>query len=129
VDVSRQLELRPVAFAQSDVDWRRLLGEMRAVVDYVSLKQASFDLDVAPSVLANSLAERERYPRAEWIPYLVRKAPSLDLARALVEPAGLAVLEPPPISPEEELARLKETLNETLGPELRAAIYQRAGRR
>lgn len=125
----RQLGLRFDGRRQADADWRRVLDAIRDVVDYVGAKEVAFDLDLQPSALSNALAERDRHPRADWIPYLIRRAPSLELARALVAPGGLDVVEPPPMTPEQELARLKETLSEVLAPELRAAIYSRAQRR
>lgn len=110
--------------------WRDVLAEMQRVVSFVSLKQASFDLDLKPSQLAHALAERDnRHPRAEWIPYLIHRAPDMELARALVAPAGLVVERAPELTPAEELKALHQVLAEQLGPEIRSALVARARRR
>lgn len=127
--MAEQLPLRYDGVTTAGAWWRHLLGEMERVVSFVTLKQASFDLDLKPSQLAHALAERDnRHPRAEWIPYLVHRAPDLELARALVAPAGLVVERAPEMTAEEKLARLETTIGEHLGPELRAALFERAYR-
>jgi hypothetical protein len=128
--VAEQLPLRYDGVTTAGAWWRHLLGEMERVVSFVTLKQAAFDLDLKPSALAHSLAERDnRHPRAEWIPYLVHRAPDLELARALVAPAGLVVDRAPEMTPAEELASLHQVLAEQLGPDIRAALVARARRR
>lgn len=123
-----QLDFPPVRESTLSAWWRRVRDEMGRVVQYVGLKQAAFDLDLSPSQLAHALAERDgRRPRAEWIPYLVHKAPDLELAKALVAPGRLEVERAPEMTPEEQLQRFEGALAETVCPEVRAIVYRRAG--
>lgn len=110
--------------------WDQLRKRCREIVDYVGVKQASFDLDVAASQLLHALDERERHHvRAAWIPYFIAKDPTAEVSRILAEMGGFELQPAKPVTPEEELASLKEALERCLGPDLRAAVLANAKRR
>lgn len=122
-----QLALRYDGQAQAEVDWTRLRDLLREVVDFVGVKQVAFDLDIAPSSLVQALNGHDRHHvRLAWLPYLVRKAPNAAVLEFLAELRGLEVQPAKPLTPEEELAALKEALDESLGPELRTAVLAKA---
>ena len=109
--------------------WRLVLSEVRRVVDSIGLKEAAFACDVKPSYLAHALSERDRhYLRLEWLLPLLAKTEDLGLARALLDPVGLDVSRQLQLSPEEKLARLEQALAETLGPDIRKSIFDKAWR-
>ena len=129
--------MRTLKAAQKDEEPSELVREgaavmeaARRVVDVVGLKQAGWDLALPPATVAHMLrGNKGSYFRLAHAPYLLRKAPDLDLANALLSPAGLMAMPVVTMTPEERLARLEHTLAEHLGPELRAAIFARAYRR
>ena len=107
-----------------------VLESARRVVDVVGLKQVGWDLDLPAASVAHMLrGNKGSYFRLAHAPYLLRKAPDLELANALLAPAGLHAVPIVTMTPEERLARLEQTLAEHLGPDLRQAIYARAYRR
>lgn len=107
--------------------WQHLLVECRKAVDFVSLKQAAYDLDTSPSRLAHSLAERDRhYLRAEWVPYLIMQAPTDRPVEILADLRGATLAPKVELTPEQQLDRLKRALGELLGDDIRDAIYSRA---
>lgn len=125
-----QLNLPYSGKSEAREAWELILAEIRNVVDRMTLKEAAFLLDVKPSYLAHALSERDRhYIRAEWLLPLLMRSKDLGLARALVGPAGLDVEAKPELSAEEKLERLERTLSETLGPDIRRSIYDKAWRR
>ena len=86
---------------------RRIRLEAGRVVAYVGHKQAADEMGVPESNLSHMLAGRgQRYLRVDWVPFLLRAAPDLELARALVEPAGLVVEKAPQVTVEESLLGL-----------------------
>ncbi len=110
--------------------WALVLIELNRIVDEMGLKEAAFAIDVQPSHLAHALAERNRHHvRAEWVLPLLLRSRDMGLAKAIMEPAGLAVREREQLTAEEKLERLERTLGETLGPDLRRSIYDKAWRR
>lgn len=111
--------------------WQELRRHLRDAVDHVGCKQAAYDLDVAPSALLHALDERDRHHvRAAWLPYLITQAPDDSAVEYLAALRGLECAPERRRSPAEELADLKAALTESLGPELRRAVLERAkGRR
>lgn len=111
-------------------DWyRRLLGELSRVTTIVGLKEMAFVCDAKASVLANALAERDqRQFQARWLGAYLAKATDLELARVLVEPAGVKLEKSRPLTPEEELARTHQAISEVCGPMIAQAIYERVKR-
>lgn len=108
--------------------WQRLLGEIRTAVAVIGLKQAAYDLDTQPSVLAHALAERERhYVRAEWLPYLVAHAPTDEIVRRLAGLRGLDVQARAELTPEEKLDALDEALDRVLGQAAAELVRRAAG--
>lgn len=112
-------------------DWHKILDEMGRVVSKVTLKEFAHANGVSSKDVSKALSHEDngRYPRAEWLPYLVRKDPTQGLAEALVAPAGLGVTKPVQMTPEERLTRLEQALAENLGPEIRRALFEKAYRR
>lgn len=125
--MSEQLDLDFDAERAWDED-RRLLRQM---AERIGLKACAIDLDISYSQLSHALDERERNLPAKWIRYLVAKAP-LDMAAAYVRRlAGLrkmVVIDAAPLTPEEELAALKDAMASCLGPEVRQVVLDKARR-
>lgn len=108
----------------------KLLKEIGRTISLIGTKEVAYQLHVTEAALTHAVGQRGRhYFRAEWLDYLLKMSPDLELARALCEPAGLVVERAPDMTPEEKLARLEATLGEHLGPDLRQAIYARAYRK
>jgi hypothetical protein len=109
--------------------YRRLLRELSAVTTVVGLKEMAFACDAKASVLSNALAERDqRQFQARWLGAYLYRAPDLELARVLVEPGAVDVARTRRLTPEEELAKLREAIGEVCGPMLLQAIQQRVRR-
>lgn len=90
---------------------KRIRDEAGRVVAYRGHKQAADEMGIPESTLSHMLAGRgQRYLRVDWVPYLLRTAPDLELARALVEPAGLIVAKAPQVTTEESLIGLMRAL-------------------
>jgi hypothetical protein len=119
-----QLELR----AQStDALWQELRRLLREVVAHVGVKETAFALDVAPSSLLHALDERERHHvRAEWLPFLITKAPNDDVVAYLAGLRGLDLAPRRLLTDGERLERLEDTLARTLGPDILRALYEKA---
>ena len=116
--------------SELEQEGKSVLEAARRVVDVVGLKQVGWDLDLQPATVAHMLrGQKGSYFRLAHAPYLLRKAPDVELANALLAPAGLHAMPVVTMTPEERLARLEQTLAEHLGPEIRSAIYARAWRR
>lgn len=112
-----------------DADWDVLRELLREAVDFIGVKQVAYDLDVAPSSLVQALSGADRHHiRAEWIPYLIRRAPNDRIVEHLADLRKLEVQPAKPATPEEELASLRRALVDSLGPELVESITARAKR-
>ncbi len=118
---------------EHDDDSFRLLG--RLVDACGGLKEAAYLLDVAPSVLSHALRRRDRHPfREEWVTRLLEKAGRSDQGRLVCQEyiahkaslCGLEVQRKRPLSPEEKLDALRESIRRNLGPELAAALLREA---
>lgn len=115
---------------QVETEGKAVLNAARRVVDVVGLQEVAWDLGLNAANLGHMLKGRNgSYFRLAHAPYLLRKAPDVELANALLSPAGLHAMPVVVMTPEEKLARLEATLAEHLGPDLRSAIYERAWRR
>lgn len=122
-----QLDLSTESSIESGAAWQAVLEEIRAIVNEVGPKQVAADLDMSPSYLNHCLNERERNNLpAKAIPYFVRKAKTDRLAQLIVGVRGLDVIPKKVMTPEEELARLKDALAAKLSPDVRAVILQAA---
>lgn len=88
--MSEQLPLRYDARWLNSEAWALVLIEAQRVLGDVGLKQAAYDLDVPPSMLAHAIAERDRhYLRGEWLLYFVAKdAEDGRLADAIAKAGG-----------------------------------------
>lgn len=119
----------------SDTDWNRVRSQwqalLRDVLGTMSLKQMAADLGVTVSAISHAAAGHGKHAfHADWLPYLVAKAPNDDVVAFLASLRGLTVVDPPKLSPEEELRALKASLHKHLGEDLRRIIVNgaRAGR-
>lgn len=125
-----QLEIRYDGRSTVADLWDGIRRICREYVDVIGRKQVAFDLDVQGSQLSHALAENGRhYVRAEWLVYLLCNAPDDRLLEALAELRGCDVVARAPMTPEEELAALKDALRETVGPDVQRIVYTRAQRR
>lgn len=110
-------------------DDRRLLRQM---AEAIGLKSCAIDLDVSLSQLANGLDERERNLPAKWVAYMVENAPAIladEYVGRLAALRGKRLTDEPTLTPEQELAALKATQAEMLGPELHRVLLEKARRR
>jgi len=129
VSDSPQLSLRYDGASYYEDWWRRVLAELGQVTTVVGLKEMSWTCNAQPSVLANALAERDqRQFQARWLGPFLHKAPDLELAKLIVQPGGAVVQAGRPLTPEEELAALREAIGEVCGPLMLQAINARAKR-
>jgi hypothetical protein len=115
----------------SEADWLRIRDQWREllsnVLDLLQLKQVAADLRVTVSALSHAASWNGKNAfHADWIPYLIVKAPSAQVVSFLAGLRGLAVVEPPKMSPEEELRALKASLHRHLGEDLRTVIVNSA---
>lgn len=101
--------------------WKQRIEVLRVAVRHLGLKEVAFTLDVAGSLLSDSLNERDRKRWAgEWTDVLKqmllakRDDTALDIYRQLVEldvaHSSFAITEDAPITPEEEAAALRREL-------------------
>lgn len=123
----RQLDLRyDPRFARAEV-WNNFLELIQASVSHIGLKQAAFDLDVQPSILAHALAERERhYLHLEWLHYFITTDTDDSIIEHIAAWRGLDVLPRQEITAEEWRTRV-ETALASMPPELAAVIKKKAG--
>lgn len=107
--------------------WQRLLSLLNDVVTVVGVKVAAADLDTSPSVLKHALAARDRhYIKAEWLPYLIAKAPSDEIVELLASVRGLVVGEKRELTADEKLARLESAIEKHFSRAVREAIEKDA---
>lgn len=121
-----QLGLRYNDGYRFDEVWAELLDELRVIVATIGLKQVAYDLDVQPSALSHALAERDRhYVRADWLPYLVAKAPGDHVVELLASLRGLEVQPVRELTPAEKLERIEKVLD--ANPDMGAVVRMKAG--
>ncbi len=126
---SNQLVMRYGDAARHRHVWERVLDEIvNVVVPHIGFKQVVYDLDVAPSTLSNALRERERSKiSAEALIYFVERSPTLRLLE-LIAGVGDALVEArPQLTPEEELAALRDAVRRNVGPAMQAVIFEGVG--
>jgi hypothetical protein len=106
--------------------WAQLCAVMCDIVAEVGLKQAAADLDVQPSVLSHSLAERDGHrPKAEWVAKLALKPGGERIAAVLAEAQGFEIQRKRELTAQEKLDRLNAELDRN--PAVAAAIRKAAG--
>lgn len=109
--------------------YRRVLDELNKVTTVVGLKEMAWQCDTQPSTLHHALTERnDRQFQLRWFGRYLHKAPDAALVTVAVEPAGGTFTKSKPLTPEEELAKLREVLGEVCGPMLLQAINERVRR-
>lgn len=106
-------------------EWQQLLGLLRLEAAAIGLKDLAFTLDVQPSLISHSLAERDRNFPAKWLLAFAVMSRTDDIAAYLAHARGLEVVSRR-LSPEEELERLWLVI-EGLGPDFAAVIKGRLG--
>lgn len=103
------------AGARGSTNWHNhTLPAIKAAVDAVSVKEFAFACDVSPSTICDAIAERERKRfAAEWIDVLLAIAPPVHreaILSALAIPNGYVPQRRKELTPEEELAQLRRTM-------------------
>lgn len=109
--------------------WPAGLELVRAFVQAKTLKEVAYALDEQPSGLAHELAERDyREPKARLLVLAVMRDKSRAIIRWLCRLAGGRFVEDSPLTPEEELRRIRESLAKA-GPAGQAIIDDALGTR
>lgn len=110
-----QLELFTVPVGD-EAQWAKALRLIAEAIDEIGTKQAAFDMDMQPSLLLHSLAERDRHRiSGRVLLYALTHAKSDDLLRYLAATRGREVTAPEVMTPEEELIRTKEAIRRLFG--------------
>lgn len=98
---------------------RELLESLRVAVAEISIKELAFRLDVSPSLLADSLAERSsKGVRAAWLVTIIELASVANataIGNALLKRKPLEVVERKTLTPEQLNERYEEKLR-SMGP-------------
>jgi hypothetical protein len=98
---------------------RRLLEALRVAVAEISIKELAFRLDVSPSLLADSLAERaSKGVRAAWLVTIIElasEANAIEIANALLHRKSLEVQPVKELTAEQRAERYEQKLR-SLGP-------------
>jgi hypothetical protein len=98
---------------------RRLLEALRVAVAEISIKELAYRLDVSPSLLADSLAERaSKGVRASWLVTIIELASdanAMEIANALLDRKSLDVQPRKELTAEQKAERYEEKLR-SLGP-------------
>lgn len=98
---------------------RQLLAALRIAVAEISIKELAFRLDVSPSLLADSLAERSsKGVRASWLVTIIDLASDANataILDALIARRSLEVVKRKTLTPEQLAAAYEERLR-SLGP-------------
>lgn len=103
--------------------------QARRAIEVYGVKQFAWLVEQSPVTVSHMLNHRGRnYLRHEYAAAIAFIAPDAAYARSLVAPGGYEAERPVELTPEQKLARLEATLAEHLGPEIRAAIFDRAYR-
>lgn len=108
------------------LDWVRLLAAVRATVDRLGVKDVAHALDVSPSTLCDAIADRSgseergrKRVALEWITTILRMAGEDDrraILDALCNPVGYVPTRRRALTPEEQLARLRDRVAQQFGP-------------
>lgn len=111
------LEFGPDARAREC--WTAVLLALRAAIDSIGHKDLAYRLDVAPSLLSEALAERERkHFQARWLPTILLLAPDPHrraILDALAIHAGYEIQPRRVLTTAERLTRLEDALRSKLG--------------
>jgi hypothetical protein len=92
--------------------WRDVLDGIREITAVQGVKEIAYGCDIAPSMVSNANAERERTEwKAKHLPYFIRNDPSGRIVRALATHGGLDVTPARQMTPEEKLARYEEAIS------------------
>lgn len=107
-----QLPLRYNDRWHDEQAWQEVLGEIRTVVAHLRPQQVGYDLDIQPSVLSKALTESDRHRvAAEWLVYLIRKAPDDRIVELLARLRGLDVHRPEPLTDQQWRAKMQAALD------------------
>jgi hypothetical protein len=103
----------PAAF-EMERDYPELLALLSSVASEIGRKQVCEELDITMSALSNMLRDRERHAlKARFLLYFIRK--DVRVLQWLAVFGGCEVARPKPLTPEQELARLKRKLRVEFG--------------
>lgn len=126
--MAEQLPLRYNDRWQDEQAWNELLEEINVAVSHVRPKEVCHDLDIQPSVLSKALAEvDDRRVAAEWLVYLIRRAPNDRIVELIAKIRGLKVLRPEPLSDQQWRAKMQAALDSFPEPVRRAFLEQAFG--
>lgn len=110
-----------------DDRWSTVLLAIRAAVNELEPQNVAYDLETTASGLAHALAERERHFPAKWLLYLIEKSSrGPAIAGYLAAIAGYDLQARRVLTPEQENAKLKESIAKNLGPEMQRVIMRDA---
>lgn len=122
-----QLDLEEFVRWRSGDVTAELIACCREVVAIKGLKHCADKLGTKDSVLAHALSGNSRHPmRLDWIEWFNANSPSDRIAEVLARQRGKDLVDRVVMTPEEELESLKRAMAETLGPEVRRIISERA---
>lgn len=103
-----------------------IIEVMREVVAIKGLKHVADKLGTKDSVLSHALSGSGRHPiRLEWIEWINEHAPTDRIVEVLARQRSLDVVPRVEMTPEEELAALKDAMADTLGPDVRRIIAEK----
>jgi len=112
----------------NDDRWRVILTAIRQAIDEVGPQEVAYDNDLTASALSHAIAERDRHFPASLLVYLIRRSKRFGpvIAGYFAALADCEIAPRRQISPEEELARLKDALAKNLGPEMQRVVMRDA---
>ncbi len=97
--------------------WERTRQLIAETISEIGTKQAAYDMDMQPSLLLHSVAERDRHRiSGRVLVYCITHGKSDDLLRFLAALRHRDVVAPEILTPEEELVRTKQALLKNFGP-------------
>lgn len=108
-------------------DWDHLRRLLVEVVDALGRKAVACDLGINVADLSNALAGRDRHPvKAEWMPYLLRRAPHPALLQYLADLAGYRIERVEALTPAQKLERLEAELARRYTEDERSRLFESA---
>ena len=99
--------------------WKRLRAAVYEAVQAIGVKEAAYQLDIAPSLLSDALNERDRKNfQLKWLPTILAiasDAHQLAIMSELADYCGFDLVKRKKLTAEERLERLENALRSKLG--------------